>query len=162
MKKLLLFSLMLMTLTSCFVNKRVPIPVVFEKPIVKTYEVTGTKNELFVDVNRWMISIFKDARSVIQFSDKDEGILIGKYLLHEREYDPEIFAMIEIKVAEGKAQISISPYDWNYEKLIRYDGSEVNLEGTWLDGYNYTKEKAIADIENLFESFSKAIQIESK
>ena len=42
---------------------------------------TDNQDDLFIKANDWMISMFKDASSVIQFNDKQEGVLIGKYLM---------------------------------------------------------------------------------
>jgi hypothetical protein len=53
-----------------------------DKPVIKTYtDLTDNQDELFIKANDWMISMFKDASSVIQFNDKQEGVLIGKYLM---------------------------------------------------------------------------------
>lgn len=143
-------------MTSCTATR---ILVNFDEPIVKTFDATGTKEELFVNANRWMISIFKDARSVIQFSDKTEGILIGKYLLYYPEslfynLSPEIYAIIEINVKDGRGRISIKPDNWSYSKanygIPYWSGTQ--------DSYLYDKEKAIADIDTLCEDFNKNLQ----
>ncbi|WP_107822016.1 DUF4468 domain-containing protein [Mangrovibacterium marinum] len=45
-------------------------------------EVPGTKDELYVKANEWMVRSFNNAKSVIQFQDKEAGKIMGKYLLH--------------------------------------------------------------------------------
>lgn len=152
-KNLFLISLMgVLLLASCTPTK---ILVNFTEPIIKTFEVNGIKDELFLNANRWMISTFKDARSIIQYSDKAEGTLIGKYLL----YEEGIYAIIEVTVKDRKARISITPDNWAYyqQKHTNYyykNGRGVNVhEG-------YTKEMAIADIDALCESFYKNLQSE--
>jgi hypothetical protein len=161
MKNLTIILLACLTLlTSCFTTKLIPVS--FPEPIVKIYDVNGTKDELFINANRWMISTFKDARSIIQYSDKTEGILIGKYLLFYKPAVPPsayigeipevtIYAIIELTVKDNKARISISPDSWN--------------DRQYNDGYSepesmYSKEKAISDINNLCESFNKGVQAE--
>ena len=142
MKKLILLIL----LVSCSATR---ILVSFDEPIVKTYKVDVSQDDLFINANRWMISIFRDARSVIQFSDKDAGILIGKYLLHHFDsflnYFAEIYAIIEINVKDGKGLISIKPDNWDYLK--------ANYSSDLYD-----KEKALSDINALCEDFNKNLQ----
>jgi len=137
-------------LISCSTTKTL---VNFPEPIIKTYDVDGSQDELFLRANRWMISIFKDARSIIQYSDKVQGVLIGKYLLHYPQSlmdgYAEVYAIIEIKVKEGKALISIKPEDWSY---ITSNYGIPYWTGT-QDKYIYTKEKAIDDINTLCENF---------
>ena len=157
MKKLLLFIITGTLLTSCASTK---ILVNFDEAVVKIYDVKGTKDELFVNANRWMVSVFKDARSVIQFSDKTEGVLIGKYLLYYPKslYDicPEIYAIIEINVKDDKGGISVKPYNWGYVKA----NSGIPYWTGTQDEHLYSKEKAIADIDALCEDFNKSLQAE--
>ncbi len=145
-------------LTSCGSTKYL---VSFPEPIVKVYDAKGTQDELFLASNRWIISIFKDARDIIQYSDKTQGSLIGKYLLYFpqslSDYSQEIFAVIEITVKEDKARISINPGNWSYEK---YNYGVPYWSGT-QDSRIYSKERAIADIDALCESFRKSLQVES-
>jgi len=146
-------------LTSCYTTKLIPVN--FSEPIVKMYEVSGTKDELFINANRWMISAFKDARSIIQYSDKTEGTLIGKYLLYYKSVikdyysstsELNIYAIIEVTVKDGKARISITPDSWNNKQYTDASGKEIDT---------YSQEKAIADINALCESFQKSLQTES-
>jgi hypothetical protein len=102
-----------------------------------------------------MVSIFKDARSVIQYSDKAEGILTGRYLFYYYTNswigdDPK-YALIEIRTKEGKVRISITPDNWKF--MTNFSGKD---ERNW----NYTKAMAIADIDALCESFHKSLQAE--
>lgn len=158
MKKLNILTLFLMILLiSCSTTK---VLIKFEEPIVKIYDVNGTKNELFINANRWMISIFKDARSVIQYSDKTEGILMGKYLLYYPEnllYSlcPEIYAIIEITVKDNKVKISINPDNYFYTK----SNYGISYWSGTQDSYIYSKEKALVDIDALCESFNSSLQI---
>lgn len=155
-------------LASCAPTK---ILVNFTEPIIKTFEVNGIKDELFLNANRWMISTFKDARSIIQYSDKDEGTLIGKYLLYFNAFsvstsEESIYAIIEVTVKDRKVRISITPDNWVYSQqkhtyyqlkhpeYYNYRNGKGVREG-------YTKEMAIADIDALCESFYKNLQSES-
>lgn len=151
---MIVLSLVNLTLlTSCAVGKYANTD--FTEPIVKTYDVNGTKDELYLKSNLWMVSIFIDARSVIQYSDKAEGILSGKYLLHHYtnswlDEHPK-YALIEIRTKDGKVRISVTPDNWQYM---------TNFSGTDERNWNYTKDMAIADIDALCESFHKSLLVE--
>ncbi len=51
-------------------------------PTESIIEVNGTKPELYERANEWMVKIFNNAKSIIQFQDKEEGTIIEKYLMH--------------------------------------------------------------------------------
>lgn len=164
MKTLLLnFLTGILVLQSCNPSLYQPGPsVIIEEPIVNIYEkLSNNQNELYLKANGWMISVFKDARSIIQYSDKTEGTIIGKYLLYSnREYksqflysnmmpDSEIYAKIDIRVKDNKARISIQPMDsWKYHKNPNF-------------GIYYTKEQAISDMEELSKNFYDSLIIKS-
>ena len=157
MKNLFIILVISMTfLTSCYTTKLIPVQ--FDAPIVETYDVIGTKDELFINANRWMISTFKDAKSVIQYSDKDQGVLMGKYILYNKPAfvnayagTPEVnvFAIIEITVKDGKARISITPDSYNDTQVSDGMGGVIN---------SYSKEQATIDMDALCFSFKKGIQ----
>jgi hypothetical protein len=131
----------------------------FSEPIVKTYDVNGTKDELFLKSNLWMVATFKDAKSVIQYSDKTEGIITGKYLLHfyvnpYSNSEDSKYAIIEIRTKDGKVRISVNPDNWNYMTLDMYNRPVKGSD------WNYTKKMAITDIDALCESFHISLQAE--
>lgn len=151
-------AICLMLLPSCYTLRQMP--VTFE-PIVKTSDVQGTKDELFLKSNRWMVSIFKDARSVIQYSDKAEGTIMGRYLLKYYPVDPFhpekfVYAVIEISVKDGKSRIVITPE--NYTVTTRYNDKGEPKKIVESKERYYTKEMAVADINSLCESFHKSLE----
>jgi len=120
---------------------------------VQVYEdVTGDKNSLYLKANDWMISNFNDATSVIQHSDKEEGVLIGKYLMsgtmQGSRYgtaDSRVYAIIDIRVKDQKARIEIKPIgSWTYDP----NGMTI---------FQYSKDKAKADMKILAESFHQSL-----
>jgi hypothetical protein len=131
----------------------------FTAPIVKTYDISGTKDELYLKSNLWMVSTFKDARSVIQYSDKTEGIITGKYLLHHYRnpysgIEDLMYAIIEIRTKDGRVRISVNPDNWKYMVSDIYERTVAGSD------YNYTKEMALNDIGALCESYQKSLQTE--
>lgn len=151
MKKLLLLGvLLLLLLNSCAISYQAVS--FYNEPVVMVFDdIKGSKSQLFVKANDWMISIFKNANSVIEFSDKEEGVIIGKYHLFGSVgtyIDTRIFAKIDIRVKDDKARISILPMgEWKYDK----SGMTI---------FTYSKEQAIDDIRELISDFKNAMKIE--
>jgi len=151
--KRILAALLTIALTSCASMQ--PVTFTESEYVVKVFEdVKGTKEQLYLKANDWMIKTFNDATSVIQHSDKEEGVIIGKYLMngkvHSGAYgttlDTRVYAIIDIRVKDQKARIEIKPQDkWEY------DSSGMTI-------YDYSKQKAIADMQKLIESFYQALQ----
>jgi hypothetical protein len=147
-----------LALSSCYSSQVIPIS--FEEPLVKVYDINGTKDDLFMKANLWMVATFKDPRSIIQYSDKTEGLIAGKYLLKyipvngghimgqykslEEEY---IYALIEIRLKDSKALISIKPDSWEFRQSFYPNKKPVVTVG------GYTKEQAIKDMDDLCKSF---------
>lgn len=131
-----------------------------DKPVIKTYtDLTDNQDELFIKANDWMISMFKDASSVIQFNDKQEGVLIGKYLMGgetrtsssfygSTSVDSRVYAKIDIRVKDNRARISIEPMDsW------KYDGSGLTI-------YDYSEEDFHQDMDKIMLSFENALKMD--
>ncbi len=160
MKSLINISAICLTLlSSCYTLRQVPIA--FTEPIVKTYDVSGTKDQLYLKSNRWMVSIFKDARSVIQYSDKTEGTIMGRYLLKYyplNSFYPEktIYAIIEITVKDGKSRIAITPQSWTVTTRFNDKGKPKNVVDP--SGRYYSKDMAIYDVGKLCDSFYQSLQ----
>jgi hypothetical protein len=129
--------------------------VMVNEPFIKVYDnLDDTQSQLFVKANEWMIKTFAKASSVIEFSDKVEGTLIGKYLMSGLERvgaygmtaDSRVYAKIDIRVKDHKARISIEPLgSW------KYDPNKMTI-------YDYSLEMAKSDMNNLAQSFYDALK----
>lgn len=147
MKKLLLLSSLVMY--SC-----APALVHFndDENFVEVLDTPGTKNELFLKANDWMIETFNSAESVIQHSDKEEGVIIGKYLMHGglssglygATTDTRVYAIIDIRVKDNKVRFEVKPQDWYYDS-------------SGLTVYQFSKQDAIAAMTRLADSFKKGM-----
>ena len=85
-----------------------------------------TKDDIYVKANQWAVSTFRDAESVIEFSDKEAGNIMGKYvddpitepcpaLLCEKEIR-RFRTTISIDVREGRARMSMTdPTVYDFE-----------------------------------------------
>ena len=123
MKHLMIIAVML--LTSCAVQ---------QISLSDTVARDGTKSELWVKANMWMIDIFHDAESVIQFSDKEAGVIKGKYVIQHPNYlstsGPLLsYATITLITMDGGVTIEVdgepclamyqSSYDAKVQGLIK-------------------------------------------
>ena len=135
----LLFSLLsLLLLLSCAAYKDVSAPKVSE-----SINVNGTKEQLFLKSNEWAIRAFTNPQSEIQYSDKNDGKIIGKFLMNTKN-DPyflsDVFSVITITVSDRTAQIEIDPLPWKYSRISLYTSI-------------YKPETAQKDMHKLIDSF---------
>lgn len=123
---------------------------------MKVYEdFVGTKDELYLKSNDWMIKTFVNAESVIQHNDKAEGVIIGKYLMfgaflngaYGATADSRVYAVIDIRVKDNKARIEIKPQStWKYGEMTIYD---------------FSKNDAQLEMVKLADSFHKSLAKEN-
>ena len=145
----------LFTVSSCISYQTVAFTE--QESFVKVFDdLEGNKDELFIKANDWMITSFKDATSVIQFSDKEAGTLIGKYLMAGKMHyggqgisiDTRVYAKIDVRVKDSKTRISIEPLgSWLYDK----SGMTI---------YEYSKERANLDMNELAMSLLNELNSE--
>jgi len=112
-------------LTNC-VTSKVYIPVVLTEII----NVPGTKDENYIKANLWLVDVFISAKSVIQFSDKDAGVIKGKYVLNYNEL-PATFTLY---ASDNQLTLIVE-----CNKLLDY----------------YSSIKAKSDLKELINSFRK-------
>ncbi|MBY0432482.1 MAG: DUF4468 domain-containing protein [Cyclobacteriaceae bacterium] len=120
----------------------------------RVIEALGTKDELYVKANEWLVAAFTSAKSVIQFQDKEAGVIIGKYLLYPGEpystmsgnyRTDEVYAIVDIRVKDGKVKAEIKP------------------QGTWkqyepgYSSYGYSKAEAKVDMNTMLSSLEKSL-----
>jgi hypothetical protein len=105
---------LVLTFTSCGSTKSLPSP----DPISRTIQLLSNKNSNFIKANEWMVNTFGNAESVIQFTDKEEGIVKGKYIMSQGvsggQYTPSTssyFATITLRVKDKRARIEIESTD---------------------------------------------------
>lgn len=138
MRKLLLISIIAFATYSCTTLKMVNLSTPKMEEIIN---VSGTKNELYIKANQWMVKTFTNAKSVIQFQDKEAGKIMGRYLMHSYPgsyYTQEIdvFALITISVKDNATKIDIEPEPWKYDK----SGFTI---------YNFSVEEAQNEVKKL-------------
>lgn len=153
MKKILFIALIILT-TSCVSVKTVT----YEgEQTTKTIELASGKNSNYIKANEWMVETFGNAESVIQFVDKEAGIIKGKYMMYQgqtgSQYTPSTqsyFAMITLRVKDNAAKIEVDPI--NKFTVTNYMGSKIG----------FTPEMFKISAENLISDFQINMQNKSE
>ena len=125
------------------------------KGTTKVVEVSGaSKDELFVKASSWLVDAFNSAKSVIQFSDKEAGIIKGKYVIDFPQLTAQgsCDATITIECKDEKCRLIIDdPYDFRVKDI--YSTRIVNMTQKGFD-------TVIGNISYVCESFEKYIKEE--
>ena len=118
--------------------------------ISKTIVVKSNHNSTYIKANEWMVQTFGNAESVIQFSDKEAGIVKGKYIMFKgvtaTKYtaaQEAYYAMITLRVKDQAARIEVTPLS---------DFKVLKMMGT-ISGF--TPEMFIASAKVLITEFEK-------
>lgn len=151
MKKIILFVFFSAFLFQSCGIKTIPVAM---NPIDHQFQIDKKKDDIFVSANNWMVENFNNAKSVIQYSDKEAGVVTGKYLLKSSyNYDGytasenDIFAIIKIQVKGGASKITITPDNFN------------SISSDLVDPkYQYTKEMAETQVNDLIASYENYIK----
>ena len=81
-------------------------------------DVAGASSaDIYTRINLWFVDAFKNAGSVIEFSDKDSGIIKGKYLFRGNDgpYPYDCQSTITVETKDEKYRISFAlPYIFYY------------------------------------------------
>jgi hypothetical protein len=91
-----------------------------------------SKEDLYVKVNSWMVETFNSAESVIEFSDKEAGKVLGKYtfVFTDKIYFYQVKQNIEISVKENKVKLEIKnpTYRTTMDMRVGFVNSSSPLE----------------------------------
>lgn len=114
MKKTVFLIFAIITFQSCGTYQKISASDLSKEAIYDNLNKSQT--DLYIIANDWMIDAFNNADSVIQFSDKEEGTIIGKYYLYGNMQtiygsviDNRIFAKISIQLKDNRAKINVTP-----------------------------------------------------
>lgn len=124
------------------------------EPVIRVFTLEGNKDELYVRANKWMVQIFNNAKSVVQFSDKESGVVSGKYLMGsvgkvaKTAYampgsDEDIFAIIGIDLKDGAAKITLTPQSF-----------EISESKYWVNT-GLSEENVRTNLSQLIASFEE-------
>jgi|TARA_B110000240_G_scaffold128291_1_gene142615 hypothetical protein len=139
--------LVITVFTSCATLTVVKIPT--PEPTIKNVETESDKNSNFIKANEWMVQSFNDAKSVIQFKDKEAGIVKGKYLMKAGVVStspytasiPSFYSIITIRVKDSIARIEVNAPSG------MYSSTAFGVE------YGFTKEMFLTKANALVNEF---------
>lgn len=140
MKKIILSFLTITAVlfTSCMSTK-----LTMENNYSEVVEISGIQAELYTKANLNFVDMFKSSKSVVQYSDKESGVIKGKY------FSPnimigwnscDIYSIIQVDVKDNKYKISFSiasvevPNMWNGKKEesnIISDDMLIAMKSKW-------------------------------
>ena len=101
--------------------------------------------ESYVAANNWMISIFFNAESIIQFTDKESGTISGRYQIGQvyagqaGNLPQFVYAILKVEIKDEKVRLTIIPESFRYVSNNPYS--------------LYSPEQLNTDIQDLFQSF---------
>jgi hypothetical protein len=116
-------------------------------------------DDLYIVSNSWCVDTFVSAESVIEFQDKEAGMIKGKYVtdLIDGMYYVDVKTIITVQVKDEKARMILS------DPMMRITGDSLN--GTYTSAKSYTPissssvhEKMKSEWQNLLSSFESAIK----
>ncbi len=119
-----------------------------------------TKDNLYIMANSWMVDTFVNAESVIEFTDKEAGIIKGKYVisgLYEGLYGLSIRSTLTIEIKEGKARITIADPYRKYTSGLGEAYTNTNYDQ--LRSKTYFEANCFPRYKELIESFRSAVTI---
>jgi len=110
------------------------------------------KNANYVLANEWLVETFNNAESVIQFADKESGLVKGKYVLRAGYVSTSpyvasrdaLYAIITIRLRDNACRIEIDPPSRGF-----YSQRIGTVE------YGYTVLQFDEDARNLINNFQK-------
>lgn len=77
-------------------------------------EISGSKDSIYTKANLVFVDLFNNAESVIQFSDKEAGVVKGKYgptSLSMGLDSYRVYSIIQVDAKDGKYRISMTLSD---------------------------------------------------
>lgn len=100
--KTIYFPILLLIVTSCSSIPTIPLDDSYEKIIVVE---DISKDELYIKANAWFVEVFNSAESVIEFQDKEEGRVMGKYRFRPDKSGALYRSIISIEIKENRVRV---------------------------------------------------------
>ena len=132
-------SLLLIAIVGCVSFEPVPEEELFHQVVINTYR---DKESGYRIANEWLVDKFVSAESVIEYQDKDEGVLKGKGVTRH-----QVMFTLMIEVKEDRARITFSQMrlkssgDALVDLMVPYDRDIHNRFIQWAD-------ESIAELES--------------
>ncbi len=158
MKKLLI--LMIAFFSACTSMQETP-PELVNAPIVKVYEFKGmTQNAVFDKSMLWIAESYGSAKSVIQLSDRAQGVIIAQcvgnafYMMWDRGFN----YTLKIEARAGKARLTIDNITPRITTQTQMNGAPIQVGGLEIK-YKEQYDLAaayVAELARRYETYMKA------
>lgn len=138
---------------------------IFYQEVVEVY---GNKQEIYLKARKWFVDHFKNAKSVLQIEDKDEGVLTGK-ALHSYKFDSgvnssnvSIYFTLNVEIKDGRYRIQFyDMYGTDTKTNNLLDGLHALNSG--VNGRYYNPNNAKTDFNiNYTDAYLKFLNGKSK
>ena len=159
--KLICFIVLLPLLVSCgtMMGAKAPIEMRSIEQIIDIPNMT--KENIYIKANSWFVETFNSAESVIEFQDKENGKIMGKYVYSYSEgvYTYDVRQVVDISIKDNKIKVSISnPY---YKATSGLGEKYTNTVYRLLETQTGI-DKARIEWKKLIESLVEYIKVESE
>ena len=128
--------------------------------LVEVIELSGvSKDEIFVRANSWMVDTFVKADSVVEYSDKQAGLIKGKYVTDTTDgaYLMRVKSVITVEVKDGKARISLrNPMQKATGSML--GGAPYNNPYVPVESRQFFDEKVKPQFSEVVDSFKVSVQ----
>ena len=153
---LLVIVVVLMAFVSC---ASAPATLPPEELIIKEIiEVDKSKNELYRLSMEWLAKTFKSSKAVIQYKDKDEGVIIGKGFMVVRYglgIPADTYFTLTIETKDGKVRATVE------EAYMKISVSGTTSESP-VDNEFTMNERFKPEVMKLFKSLKDYLEKEYK
>jgi hypothetical protein len=153
-----LLSVVLLGMLAC-VTTPTNVPQVDYSEII---DVSGmVKDDLFVKTNLWAIGYFNKADSVIEYSDKEAGIISGKYIGERKSINAglsglSIKSIFTISVKDEKVKLDLKPAEF-----IIYNGTTGEATTSSYVYASVEEADIVADYNATLESLKQSLTVAS-
>lgn len=171
-KTLILFCLIIISST---INSQNPIKV---DTIISIANIS--KDDLFVKASTWIAQKYNSAQDVVQYSDKEAGVIVCKGLFSHSFGNPMIYGFfngkisytLSIKVKDGKCRVTIDGFTHKSDTSVGYDFGLIKdtdtYDGRWrkkksaIKYWGDLKEKSTQFGENVIFNISYALSLSNE
>ena len=156
--KLLTVGMIVLLLTSCVSTGVAKTPLTIQTII----EVPNTsQTDLYVRANSAAVEMFNNASSVIQYSDKDAGVIKGKFIISnvlEGIYYHRINIIISIEVKDNKMRLSFSDINATCTGDVLNGHYRQERMTFTVDETSGVGKKVKSEIDSFVKTFSEKIK----
>lgn len=167
MKKLVLFISLALLSTSTFsqtentiFNLHPKTGEIYYSEVIKVE--SKSKDNLFINANSWFTDTFISSKDVVQYSDKDKGVIIGKGTFDAKNGVVNFTAKINVK--EGKYRYELYSFKYVPSGKIKTHGDlrkekpGGGMSAMWRSHWRKARTQTMNNINNLILSLNAGMK----